>query len=409
MEGKSVGERCSKANTPGIFVSSLSQANAFQAECSLADRASGLPLADVRLIQKQESMRVVDEHIRNNEMYGKHKQSIKAIRRKRLRRNKKKKESLKFTKQARKEKRSRVNQTIEELQIKLQRLTDERIQGQVSHEQPDHWRNKLYDQEKAKKSTIYRAPKNLNRNNLKSLNCTAADAFLGKGTFGTCTKMLYRDLEVAVKSYQENVTRNCVQWEASIINLFDHPGLPLLFGYCLEVKPFLMVMQFHGIDGNSTTLQQVSKSGMLLDIVEWHRIFYEVADILLCVHKKSFLHNDIKADNILITKRNKCIHPILIDFGKCRRVSQAKWYKLDKKQQEKYFKNHWHLAPELILGTHCQSFASDVFSLGIMLSTIYKALQLKCKVLKTIYRNSVSPNPASRILVKDILRQLKHD
>jgi hypothetical protein len=98
MKGKSVGEGRSKANTRGIFVSSLSQANAFQAECSLADRASGLPLADVRLIQKRESMRVVDEHIRNNEMHGKCKRSIEAIRRKRLRRNKKKKESLKFIK-----------------------------------------------------------------------------------------------------------------------------------------------------------------------------------------------------------------------------------------------------------------------------------------------------------------------
>lgn len=156
MEGKSVRESCSKANTHGIFVSSLSEANAFQGECSLADRASGIPLADDRLIQKQVSMRLVDEHIHiNNEMHRKHKRSIEAIRRKRLRRNKKKRESLKSSRQARKEKQSRVNRTIEELQIKLQRLTDERIQGQVSHEQPDHWRNK-YDQEKAKKSIIYR-------------------------------------------------------------------------------------------------------------------------------------------------------------------------------------------------------------------------------------------------------------
>lgn len=147
---------------------------------------------------------------------------------------------------------------------------------------------------------------------------------------------------------------------------------------------------------------------MLLDIVKWHRIIYEVADALLFVHKKSFLHNDIKADNILLTTRKKCIHPILIDFGKCRRVSQAKWYKLDKKQQERYFRNYWHLAPELILGTHCQSFASDVFSLGIMLSTIYKTLQLKCEVLKTIYRLCVLKNPASRLLIKEILHQLNH-
>lgn len=29
---------------------------------------------------------------------------------------------------------------------------------------------------------------------------------------------------MAVKSYQENVSRNSVQCEASVINVFDHPG-----------------------------------------------------------------------------------------------------------------------------------------------------------------------------------------
>ena len=82
------------------------------------------------------------------------------------------------------------------------------------------------------------------------------------------------------------------------------------------------------------------------------------------------------ADNILLTTNDSGLPPVLIDFGKCRKVSNAKWYKLNANKQAKYFKKHWHIAPELVYGTHGQSFASDLFSFGTVMGWVYNSVPL---------------------------------
>ena len=69
--------------------------------------------------------------------------------------------------------------------------------------------------------------KAINRTNLSNEKCET-QSFLGKGAFGSCTKMKYKGIEVAVKSYGNNVRRSDVEHEANVINLFDHPGNYLL-------------------------------------------------------------------------------------------------------------------------------------------------------------------------------------
>lgn len=70
----------------------------------------------------------------------------------------------------------------------------------------------------------------------------------------------------------------------------------------------------------------------------------------MCI-KKELLHNDIKGDNVLLTAQISGLHPILIDFGKCRKVSNAKKYTLTSQEQRRYFKCHSHIAPELKVHT----------------------------------------------------------
>jgi hypothetical protein len=53
--------------------------------------------------------------------------------------------------------------------------------------------------------------------------------WLGKGAFGKCRKMAYRDIPVAVKFFKSSVKKSEVHWEASVVNSFDHPGMSLYF------------------------------------------------------------------------------------------------------------------------------------------------------------------------------------
>lgn len=70
----------------------------------------------------------------------------------------------------------------------------------------------------------FSVPKSIDRENLHKDHGNQKESFIGEGAFGTCTKMKYKGIEVAVKRYQSHVHKTSAQWEASIVNLFDHPG-----------------------------------------------------------------------------------------------------------------------------------------------------------------------------------------
>ena len=160
-----------------------------------------------------------------------------------------------------------------------------------------------------------------------------------------------------------------------------------------------MVTQFHGIEGQCVTLSKAYKTTLIKREQEWASVLHELVDALGYVHKKELLHNDIKGDNVVIAKQ---IHfqPVLIDFGKCRKVKDAKLYRLNKEEQHIYTNRYWHIAPELIRGTHTQSFASDVFSLGVMLNTLFSAH--KFKKLKDLSKELINSNPIERPMLSCI-------
>ena len=89
---------------------------------------------------------------------------------------------------------------------------------------------------------------------------------------------------------------------------------------------------------------------------------YECADALYFIHSKEYLHNDLKADNVIINEGNNSLHPIIIDFGKSTTLAKGTVSHLSLRDQERYRKFHKHIAPEVVRGTYPQSQASDVYS-----------------------------------------------
>ena len=139
----------------------------------------------------------------------------------------------------------------------------------------------------------------------------------------------------------------------------------------------MMITQFHGIHGKCLTFKRAMKSSVVELPKEWLKLFAQLAEAVIYVHNKDMLHNDIKGDNVLLSSQTtgdgmSNMHAVLIDFGKCRSVKNPKKYTLNAKEQEKYRKYHCHIAPELIDGTHSQSFKSDIYSFGFLLSMTCK-------------------------------------
>lgn len=156
----------------------------------------------------------------------------------------------------------------------------------------------------------------------------------------------------------------------------------------MSQNPLCLVMQFEGI-----VIEGVPKALTLLHVLsnssikvcksmsEWILVCAQVMEALSYLHDTArVLHNDIKSDNILLTKTStysEC-QIVLVDFGKATTLGEAKRYHLSMKDQAEYTRKFVHLAPEVISGESKQSIYSDIFSAGGILYKIVDAKKFDC-------------------------------
>lgn len=318
------------------------------------------------------------------------KKSIEAIKRQRIARNKRK----------RAEKRQLKKNIVEELmQEKGKRLaTEEKLLSTEKNKQKFYqmWRQTEREKEKLFQSQMTMDKKCVSLENgvpsislleipreMISLEGDSKDAILGEGKFGKVKLASYRGLSVAVKQFGDGISRAEIEHEANIMSSFNHLNLPVLFGISCQEKPYLLVLQFYGVAGKAISLKdcfQPSSVPLNIKTSNWLNVVVHLSDGLRYIHDKHILHNDIKADNIVMVKE-ECgdifYSPILVDFGKAKYMSQVRKKKLTETDKEIYRKKHFHIAPEIIAGSHAPSVKSDVYSMGLVFCKVYKLLKDK--------------------------------
>ena len=151
--------------------------------------------------------------------------------------------------------------------------------------------------------------------------------------------------------------------EAKCMNILTHPNIPQLLGVQVACKPYSLIMEFIGEDNKSSTvhqlLQESSPQGSPLLIGEWISVCVDIVTAVTHMHSKGYLH--LKTNNVLVWKKTGFV----IDFGKVCLTT--------KPTARKYTKFYHYIAPEVLRGKPV-SPSSDVFSLGIIISTISKTL-----------------------------------
>ena len=160
-------------------------------------------------------------------------------------------------------------------------------------------------------------------------------------------------------------------------------------------KPFFIVTQFYG----SESLKPITLRGLVreeaevtkLSFEDWLHIVTQLSDCLSYLHNTSrIIHNDIKGDNVVIVcSSTTFFSPILIDFGKACFLSDAKKKILSDEEKDRYYKEHFHIAPEVIEGTCAQSILSDVYSFGVVIASIYS--HTKYCPLKELAKHCLKP------------------
>ncbi|XP_068750256.1 probable serine/threonine-protein kinase DDB_G0271682 [Montipora capricornis] len=189
---------------------------------------------------------------------------------------------------------------------------------------------------------------------------------LGSGVFGCCSKMFYRGVPVAVKTFHSSTAEE-VKREARVISNLKHPNFPLLLGICTLSKPYLLVTSYYNISDRPYTLSSLLKSKSLsLSEHVWLTLIRQLAQAISYLHDTGYIHRDIKGDNVLVSLLNSEHRAILIDFGKCIHLSAAGNHlkHLTPLEQKKYHQKHGHIAPEIVSGASPPSFASDIYSFG---------------------------------------------
>lgn len=127
------------------------------------------------------------------------------------------------------------------------------------------------------------------------------------------------------------------------------------------------------------------------------QIFKEIVKTLQYIHSKGYLHNDLKANNVLVHREGmEEFRPIIIDFGKSKEISKVEGHK--------YRVDASYLAPEVKLDLK-ESEASDIFSFGKMLEAAVLGRSFRSFFSVTIAKTTAS-SPSKRPTVNELLKLL---
>ena len=96
--------------------------------------------------------------------------------------------------------------------------------------------------------------------------------------------------------------------------LGDHLTLPMFFGVVTKSFPLCLLTKFLGVKEESVTLHQPANANMLTP-ADCISVFRKICSALGHVHLKGYLHNDLKANNVVL-ERASASAPAIIDFGK---------------------------------------------------------------------------------------------
>lgn len=248
---------------------------------------------------------------------------------------------------------------------------------------------------------------------------TDRDVFVGRGSFGIVKYQSYRGINVAVKEFLPCTVAESVQTEAQILSKICHPHLPLLLGMCLAKRPYMLVMQYHGINGKSITLHhQLVRHHFEINVETWIILCCQIVDALHYLHSEvRIIHNDIKADNVIFspTIRKHDASPlcteselqiVLIDFGKATDRDYGKKYELTYSERRHYHFHYKHIAPEVIDGMTKQNIKSDIYSLGKLLKKIEPHVRIAETSFSTkfteVIEKCIYPIPSRRPSISQI-------
>jgi len=192
---------------------------------------------------------------------------------------------------------------------------------------------------------------------------------IGKGAQGVVYKArhLLSDNKCAIKLLPAELSRdtraiNKIQTEfKNMVNHLRHQFIVAYTEFGLDQKTgrYFLVMDY--IQGQSLG-ELIDKRNQPFNIKEACLYLLPIAKALDFSHKKGFVHQDIKPDNILVNQQQECF---LTDFGLASKISQT-LTTLGRQSEENICGSRPYMAPEQYRGENPKA-AADNWAFGVVL------------------------------------------
>jgi hypothetical protein len=137
------------------------------------------------------------------------------------------------------------------------------------------------------------------------------------------------------------------------------------------------------------------------------RICYHISDGLAKIHDQNIMHNDLKLDNLLLSRENGRYKVHMIDFGMATSTDDHPYrIRAIPVDEREYHHNRFpHYAPETYCGGQA-SFKSDVYSLGLVLRRMANAYGFKLW-LRHLASRCRHADPAERPTAREVAEVVK--
>ncbi|MEZ5941884.1 MAG: serine/threonine-protein kinase [Planctomycetaceae bacterium] len=161
------------------------------------------------------------------------------------------------------------------------------------------------------------------------------------------------------EAMKDSAATRSLKHEATVGKSLTHPNIIQVFDLKMTRKFGYFTMEYF----RAPNLKGMIRSELPVVQARAKRLYESLAQALAHVHDKGWVHQDIKPDNILVSKGGEFR---LIDFSLCARPSNFILHALTRKSAIAIQGTRTYLAPELIQRKPL-TFAADMYSLGIML------------------------------------------
>ncbi|KAJ3319246.1 hypothetical protein HDV06_006574 [Boothiomyces sp. JEL0866] len=231
------------------------------------------------------------------------------------------------------------------------------------------------------------------------LNISADPDMLGYGAFGIVRRQIVDGKIRAVKWLVSNASAEEVQKEAQALNQMKHPYIVQIYAIANDgPKRIGLVMEI--MEGGSLSAH-IHSSNFQNDEPTKLRWTYQIASGLEYIHSKMHVHCDLKPENVLLTGDYRIAK--ISDFGLAKLKPEGNKTSIGNPSgTPNYF------APELFNGER-NSFASDIYALGLILYEIYTLKVVVVAHLQCTVCEHVSKDLEDSAVAKAIKKCLIHE